>query len=200
MKVIILGGFLGAGKTSVLLQLAKHVVAQDPGNPNRIAIIENEIGDIGVDDQTLGGSGGYQVQSLFSGCVCCTLAVELVAGLQQMRDEINPDFAVIEPSGVADPGDLKKKILDYVKGVEVSVIEIVDAQRWPRVVRAMGQLLPNQIGAANLILVNKVDKVAEIDVAAIDEQLRGYNETAPIRHISANAQLGTGVLDMIAGA
>ena len=199
MQVIILGGFLGAGKTSVLLQFAKRVVAQEPGKENRIVIIENEIGDIGVDDQTLGGSGGYDVRSLFSGCVCCTLSVELVSGLRQLRDELDPDYVVVEPSGVADPGDLAEKIRERVEEpVRVSVI--VDAQRWKRYMRAMGQIIPQQIGAADQLLLNKVDKVDPETADEVEEQLRGFNKTAPIRRITANTQIDDAILDEIAGA
>ena len=102
MQIIILGGFLGSGKTSVLLQLAKRLTAQTPGKENRIAIIENEIGDIGVDDQTLGGSGGYDVQSLFSGCVCCTLTGELLTSIQKLGRYLYR-YGCLSLPGVADP-------------------------------------------------------------------------------------------------
>ena len=198
MKVIILSGFLGAGKTSVLLQLAKHLTAQDPDNPNRIAIIENEIGDIGVDDQTLGGSGSYQVKSLFSGCICCTLIGEVAFALKEMKEQLNPDYVVIEPSGVAEPGFIAKNIKMAID-LDARITSIVDAQRWARISRAMGTLLSSQLASAHLILVNKVDKVDDEALAKCEADLRGFNGSAPIRRITANTPIDEQILEAIAG-
>ena len=74
MNVLILGGFLGSGKTTSLMQLAKYLVATSPAEKeNKVMILENEIGQVGIDDEFL-RSGGFQVSNLFSGCACCTVS------------------------------------------------------------------------------------------------------------------------------
>jgi G3E family GTPase len=198
MKVIILSGFLGSGKTSVLLQFAKRMAAKHPENPHSVAIIENEIGDIGVDDQTLGGSGGYEVKTLFAGCICCTLIGEVATSIMEIQKEQDPDYIIIEPSGVAQP-DYIAETIKNILDLDSVITTIVDVQRWPRIACAMGTLLSAQLRSASLILVNKVDKV---DKAALDEcieQVRGYNPTAPLRCIQANDEIAPEILDAIGG-
>jgi G3E family GTPase len=90
MKVLIIGGFLGSGKTSVLLQLAKHIVAQEPKRDGTtVMIIENEIGDVGVDDKLL-LSQGLAVKDLFAGCACCTSGGELLSDINTIMREVAP--------------------------------------------------------------------------------------------------------------
>lgn len=198
MQVIILGGFLGSGKTSVLVQLAQRLTAQAPDKKNRIAIIENEIGDIGVDDQTLGGSGGYEVQSLFSGCVCCTLTGELLSSIMKLQKELDPDYVVLEPSGVADPGNIAVNIKEYLH-IPVSITCLVDAERWEILQKAMNMLIGSQLKAARLILVNKVDKIDDDAQARVVESIRSYNDTARIECVCANKDIAPDILDAICG-
>ena len=81
MKFLILGGFLGSGKTTLLMQLARYLTrgSQEEG-PSQVMILENEVGNSGVDDKFLKNSG-YQVQNLFGGCTCCTLGSELISSV-----------------------------------------------------------------------------------------------------------------------
>lgn len=82
MKILILGGFLGSGKTSVLQQLAEYLVSREKEYHSeiKVAIVENEIGAIGIDDKVL-KKAGFIVNNLFSGCACCSLTGELVASI-----------------------------------------------------------------------------------------------------------------------
>ena len=100
MKILLIGGFLGSGKTSFILKLAHHMI-EDLGIAN-IVILENEIGEISVDDKVL-GAAGYEVRGLFAGCVCCTLAGELPSSIRQIERELNPDWLIMEATGVDLP-------------------------------------------------------------------------------------------------
>ena len=93
MKIIILGGFLGSGKTTVLLQLAKYITSQ-PGKP-QVVILENEIGEVGVDNQLLSGAS-FAVENIFSGCICCSGAVDLVEGEQSVAGGQHPESGAFE--------------------------------------------------------------------------------------------------------
>ena len=88
MDKIIISGFLGSGKTTLLLRIAKSLV-EDSGR--KIAIIENEIGKVGVDDQTIAAEG-LTVKELFSGCVCCSLRLDLINTLLELERNVNPDI------------------------------------------------------------------------------------------------------------
>lgn len=193
-----MSGFLGAGKTSVLLQLAHCVVGQAPEQANRIAIIENEIGDIGVDDQTLGASGSYSVQSLFSGCICCTLLGSLVEAVRKLEDEMDPEYIVIEPTGVADPTSIARQLEEYA-GASVRIISVVDAERWHVIERALGQLIDGQVGQAEMLLMSKIDKVDKATADAVEAALRARNGVAPIYRINANEPINENILDEMCG-
>lgn len=198
VKVIILSGFLGAGKTSVLLQMASRLTEMAPEVENRLVIIENEVGDIGVDDRVLAGSAGYTVRNLFSGCICCTLTGELLASLKQLQCEIDPQFIIVEPSGVADASVLARRVGSYL-ACPVRVVGIADAARWELVVHAMEQLLANQTSAAHVVLLNKADLVDEETLVEVEKSIRTYNDTAPVLRIAANKNIDTEILDAAIG-
>ena len=133
MKILLVGGFLGSGKTSFILKLAHHMI-EDLGIAN-IVILENEIGEISVDDKVLKGSG-YQVKGLFAGCVCCTLAGELPSAVRQIEREINPDWIIMEATGVAFPYNIKENV-ENALGISCKIVCLTDAQRWKRLFRAI---------------------------------------------------------------
>ena len=85
MKLLIIAGFLGSGRTTLLLEVARRLVAV----PQKIAIIENEVGEIGIDGKYL-HQKGLQVQELFGGCVCCTLSADLVSTLEKIEKLYQP--------------------------------------------------------------------------------------------------------------
>ena len=90
MNVLIFGGFLGSGKTTALMQLAKYIVRSSTSDkPNKVMILENEIGEVGIDDSFLRG-GGFQVENLFAGCACCTVSGELVSAANSIKKEYDP--------------------------------------------------------------------------------------------------------------
>ena len=151
MNLLIVSGFLGSGKTTLLLKLAKQAKALYP----RMVIIENEAGDIGIDGEYLRYEG-LQVQELYSGCVCCTLSVDLVLMLEKIEKSYNPDLTVIEASGIARPGDLVKSICEYAAVVKnYRVLTVVDITRYKILTELMFPLLREQIAAASVIVLSK---------------------------------------------
>ena len=103
MKVLILGGFLGSGKTSLLLQLAYYITGNALNDKKyQVVILENEVGEEGIDDKLLRGNG-YQVENLFSGCACCTLSGELLSTVSKIEKELQPDWLILETTGLAYP-------------------------------------------------------------------------------------------------
>ena len=121
MNIIIFGGFLGSGKTSTILSLAHFIVekGKKSDKPN-LVIIENEIGEIGIDDKVL-KSSGYSVNELFSGCICCTLSTDLVIMLNDISEKISPSWVIIECTGLAYPSKIINSLNKYGKGIESKI-------------------------------------------------------------------------------
>lgn len=196
MKVLIIGGFLGSGKTSILLQLAKHIVAREPKRDGTtVMIIENEIGDVSVDDKLL-LSQGLAVKDLFAGCACCTSGGELLSDMNTIMREFSPEWIIVEATGVAFPRQIKESIEAYFH-VPVKILALADASRWTRLRRALSNLLEAQMECADCILLNKVDLVDEDTANRVAEDLRSFNATAAIHKVTGIQPIDSGVWQSI---
>jgi G3E family GTPase len=151
--VLLVSGFLGSGKTTLL----RHIISWKEDMSDTVVIV-NEFGDIGIDGSLLRGEASDVIE-LTSGCVCCTLAVDLTILLKSIWERFNPRWIIIESSGVADPTSIIsalwqagiKEHIDFLK-----VIVILDTDCW-EVRSIMGQLFHRQIETADIILLNKID-------------------------------------------
>ena len=184
MKILLLSGFLGSGKTSALLQLAAYLVRGSQKEGTSVMIIENEIGEVGVDDKVL-KARGLQVKELFAGCACCTGGADLLADIRTLRDTVAPEWIVIEATGVAYPLQIKENVEACFR-IPVKILAVADAKRWKRLHAYMAQLIEGQVDSADCILLNKVDLVEAAEADAIEAELRGYNPNAEIRRVVAN--------------
>ena len=193
MKILLVGGFLGSGKTSFILKLAHHMI-EDLGIAN-IVILENEIGEISVDDKVLKGSG-YQVKGLFAGCVCCTLAGELPSTVRQIERDIHPDWIIMEATGVAFPYSIKENV-EGALGLKCKIICLTDAQRWKRLFAAMDHLFRFQLQEADVVLVNKADLVDQETIDKVTADVRSLNADAVIVPTCANEAIPTELIDRI---
>lgn len=197
MKILILGGFLGSGKTSVLLQLAEYLVSleKEYHSEVKVAIVENEIGAIGIDDKVL-KKAGFIVNNLFSGCACCSLTGELVASIKKIQTELDPQWLIIEATGVAYPGSIRKAILTEV-GLDATILIIADAKRWQRLVNAMELLVSGQLEDTSIVLLNKVDLISSAELKQVEHSISNYNQTAEVIPISAKAVIPEDILKKI---
>ncbi|AWW26178.1 GTP-binding protein [Acetobacterium sp. KB-1] len=197
MKILILGGFLGSGKTSVLLQLAEYLVSleKEYHSEVKVAIVENEIGAIGIDDKVL-KKAGFIVNNLFSGCACCSLTGELVASIKKIQTELDPQWLIIEATGVAYPGSIRKVILDE-EGIDSTILIIADAKRWQRLVNAMELLVSGQLEDTSIVLLNKVDLISSAELKQVEHSILNYNQTAEVIPISAKAVIPEDILKKI---
>ncbi len=185
MKVIILGGFLGSGKTSVLLQLARFLVTRSEEKPDTtpVVIVENEIGNAGVDDQLLKNQG-LTVKNLFAGCACCTSSAQLEDTVSFLKKEHDPQWLIIEATGLAYPDKIKTTVEDGL-GLDADIIAIVDASRWFRLIAAMESFVAGQLIHASGVLVNKIDCVSGSDTEAVIKDIHSYNPELPCYPVSA---------------
>ncbi|MDR2486764.1 MAG: cobalamin biosynthesis protein P47K [Clostridiales Family XIII bacterium] len=203
MQILILGGFLGSGKTTALMQLARWLVARTSGSSGasgaadsdgtageagvRVMILENEVGAVGIDDGLL-RSGGFAVDTLFSGCACCTIAGELDSAARRIREAYDPAWLIIETTGIAYPRNMQENLWHSL-GVQARIAVLTDAARWQRLRVPMNELLKGQIEGSDTVLVNKTDLVDEKALQDIERDVFAYEPAARIFRISATGEI-----------
>jgi G3E family GTPase len=198
MNVIIIGGFLGSGKTTALMQFAGYLAGiSDPAKENKVVILENEVGKIGIDDEFLRG-GGFTVNNLFAGCACCTVSGELVTAGIRIAREMDPEWLIIETTGIAYPG-LMRENMKAALGLESRICVLTDASRWKRLRIPMESLLRGQIECADIVLINKTDLADRDALQDIERDIYGFQQDVPIRKISALVEVAPEVWRDVAG-
>ncbi|MDD3352003.1 MAG: GTP-binding protein [Candidatus Methanomethylophilaceae archaeon] len=153
MYVYILGGFLGSGKTSLLMRLASMYIERKL----RVALLVNESGEVGVDGATLKAEG-YDAIELPNGCICCSLSGTLQNALRNIKSDIDPDIIIIEPTGLALPHKVKELVrISMIDPDGCFIIGIVDVQRFDDLIKKKGEFFKRQMHGSDFILVNKSD-------------------------------------------
>lgn len=186
MKILILGGFLGSGKTTALNSLTRYLVAHsDSDSEIKVMILENEIGAVGIDNQYL-TSNGLQVENIFSGCACCSVSGELVDTAVKIQDTYNPEWIILETTGIAYPKKIQTTLLDALQ-MESRIVVLVDAVRWNRLLIPMHSLLSGQIIGSDAVLINKTDLASEELLLKIEQDIQGFDSNPPIFRISASS-------------
>lgn len=154
MRLIVLTGFLGSGKTTAMLALARELHA----NGAKVAMLVNEIGEIGIDDALLRRLGG-NVWELAGGCICCTLTAELTEMLAVIGRSFAPDYVLLEPSGASQPETVGRALRDGADE-EVAVsgwLALVDPLRLEDLVAVLEPLMEAHVRCADAVLISKVD-------------------------------------------
>ena len=184
VPVTILTGFLGSGKTTLLNRILK----EDHGQ--RIAVIENEFGEIGVDNDII-ETGDEQIVEMNNGCICCTVRGDLIrilGTLREKRDQgaLKFDRVVIETTGMADPGPVAQT---FFTDEEIgnyylldSIITLVDAKHAPKQLDEFHEA-QEQVGFADRILMSKTDLVSEEETETLSKRLKRMNPRAPIKKV-----------------
>ncbi|MCO5387499.1 MAG: CobW-like GTP-binding protein [Desulfosporosinus sp.] len=194
MNVLLFGGFLGSGKTSIILQVARYLVKgfskqQLESDKPSLVIIENEVGETGIDDKILKAEG-LNVRELIAGCICCTLNAELTVCLNEIQEELSPQWVIIETTGMAFPHTIAETIAKYGKGIDsLKTIVVADAERWDELSTIMPGLIEEQIVKANIILLNKIDCLEPEQVCGVKESIRRINPSALFYAISAHDEV-----------
>lgn len=156
MDVLIVTGFLGAGKTT----LVKRLLYAEIKGIGKLAVIVNEVGKVGIDGTLLAGKNVDMIQ-LTSGCICCTIQTDFRRAVEEIHDRVGPDLLVVEATGVAQPSDILD-VLFYspLSGFTAlkSLITVVDADFF-KARDMLGTFYTNQIRFADTIILNKVDLV-----------------------------------------
>ena len=181
MNLFVIAGFLGSGKTSLLLAVARAV--SESGR--KMAIIENEVGKVGIDDIVLRAEG-LPVREIYSGCVCCSLRLDLINTLLELEREIDPDVAFLEPSGVASPRQVLQALNGY--GGEIDrkhVAVVIDAERFLRLSDLNIPIIADGIEIADILVINKTDLVDADGLDAVSRRIRKICPDVKIIYVSA---------------
>ena len=175
-KIDIVSGFLGAGKTTLINRLVREAYAGE-----KIVLIENEFGEIGIDGGFL-QDAGIEIAEMNSGCICCSLVGDFSKALRQVVSEYHPDRILIEPSGVGKLSDVTKAVLSAeLEGAALnSAVVVVDVNKCKMYMKNFGEFFNDQIACAGCIVFSHTDKTTEQKLKEALRLVREQNQTATV--------------------
>ena len=174
-KIDIISGSLGAGKTTLI----KKLVA-DAFQGEKLVIIENEFGEIGIDGGFLKESG-IQITEMNSGCICCSLVGDFGNALKDVLEKYSPDRVIIEPSGVGKLSDVIKAVKNIGDDVKInSTATVVDASKCKMYMKNYGEFYNNQIESAGTIILSRTQNVSEEKLAKVLTMIKEKNDEASV--------------------
>ena len=175
-KISIFSGFLGAGKTTLI----KKLIA-DGFNNEKLVLIENEFGEIGIDGGFL-QEAGVQITEMNSGCICCSLVGDFGKALRQVLEQYSPDRIIIEPSGVGKLSDVIRAVQDLgMEDVELDgFTTVVDAKKCRLYQKNFGEFFNNQITYASCLILSHTAGLSQEKLDDCLERLRSLNDKATI--------------------
>ena len=200
VKIDIISGFLGAGKTTLIKKLL-----QDAFKGQQVVLIENEFGEIGIDGGFL-KDAGIEIKEMNSGCICCSLVGDFGTALKEVVEKYHPDRIVIEPSGVGKLSDVIHAVenLHLEADGEVklnSAVTVVDVLKCKMYLKNFGEFFKNQVEAAGTIILSRTDtkKATPEKIEAAIELIRELNPDATIITTPVEDLGGQKILDTIEG-
>lgn len=196
MNVLVFAGFLGSGKTTLILALATHLAAAG----TRTCFIVNEVGEVGIDQQVM-RDGGLEVYEITAGCICCQLTIDLVTTLKEIGERFQPHVVIVEASGVATPAGILGALSHYAGPplAGIRTVTVVDPTRIEPLLAVMTPLIESQIQGADEIVITKVDEATRDEVEVARQAAERLRPEAPVHVVSAyNAEHLTQTLQALA--
>ena len=194
-KIDIYSGFLGAGKTTLIKKMIQESYAGQ-----KMVLIENEFGEIGIDGGFL-QDAGINITEMNSGCICCSLVGDFGKALTQVIDQYDPDRIVIEPSGVGKLSDVIAAV-NKVTNETVTLgytVAVVDAGKVKIYMKNFGEFYNNQIETASTILLSRTDSVSQQKLDTAVAMIREHNPNATIVTTPWNQLSGEQILEAMEG-
>lgn len=177
IKIDIISGFLGAGKTTLIKKLI-----QDELYKEKVVLIENEFGEIGIDGGFL-QDAGIEIREMNSGCICCSLVGDFREALTKVIDEYKPERIIIEPSGVGKLSDVIAAVKDVAveKHAQMnSFTTVADAMKCKMYMKNFGEFFNNQIENANTIVLSRTQNLSDEKLHAVVHEIKHHNEDATV--------------------
>jgi G3E family GTPase len=198
MKISQVAGFLGCGKTTLMLKLS---LAVSDGGRRKVALVVNEIGEIPVDGKIIEESG-MRMKDIGGGCICCEVASTFAKTVYGLYKEFRPDHVLVEPTGVAVPHQVKLAAKMAGRDAKVSMgpsVVLFDATRPAELLdmEMLGQLVTTQVKDADVVAISKVDAVDSSTLEDTAQKIRALNPNARILHLSSFTGLGVDQIKQI---
>ena len=195
-KIDIVSGFLGAGKTTFIKKMIEEVFTGQ-----KIVLIENEFGEVGIDGGFLKDSG-IEITEMNSGCICCSLVGDFGKNLNEVIEKFHPDRILIEPSGVGKLSDVMKSVMDVEKTHDVALnglITVVNATKASKQMKAFGEFFNNQIAYATTIILSRTQNATPQQLELCVRQMQQLNAKAAIITTPWDQISGEAMLKVIEG-
>ena len=176
-KIDIISGFLGAGKTTLIKKLLQEAL-----NGQKVVLIENEFGEIGIDGGFL-KDAGIQITEMNSGCICCSLVGDFGAALKKVVEQYHPDRIIIEPSGVGKLSDVIAAVMNVAGEIDLdlnSFVTVADATKCKMYMKNFGEFYNNQVESANTIILSRTQGMKEEKLAQAVSMIQEKNAKAKI--------------------
>jgi len=176
IKIDIYSGFLGAGKTTLIKKLIKEAYTGQ-----RVVLIENEFGEIGIDGGFL-ADAGVEIKEMNSGCICCSLTGDFRKALKQVADTYSPDRIIIEPSGVGKLSEVATAVMS-TEGVDFilnGLVTVVDAGKCKMYMKNFGEFFDDQVMYARTVVLSRSQNVSAEKIEEDADLLRDKNNGAVI--------------------
>ena len=191
IKVDVISGFLGAGKTTLIKKLLKGKLKDE-----KVVLIENEFGEIGIDGSFLKDSG-IEIKEINSGCICCSLVGDFSSSMKEIVDKFSPERIIIEPSGVGKLSDIVRAIEKVEEDLKINVIAtVVDGGKAKMYHKNFGEFYNDQVKEAHTVIVSKTENLSEeklIDTVNIIKELNPSATviTTPVEELDADKLIET---------
>ncbi len=195
-KIDIFSGFLGAGKTTLIKKLIQECFAGE-----RIVLIENEFGEIGIDGGFM-REAGIQVNELNSGCICCSLVGDFREALKKVVETYHPDRILIEPSGVGKLSDVTRAVEGVAETLPVilnSFVTVADVNKVKMYMKNFGEFYDDQVSHASCIILSRTGNASEKKIADAVALLTEKNPTATIVTTDWTALTGAQIVSVMDG-
>ncbi len=168
-KIFIISGFLGAGKTTLLKRILNF-----SDDLSKTVVLVNEFGKVGIDGALIKSTAAADIVELSSGCICCSLKIDMIQSLQILRYDYSPERIIIEATGVADPLSIIEALEDRALAPYFCLektVTVVDSDFW-EAREAFGHVFKSQMKQADIILLNKIDALDKSEIPVILKEIR----------------------------
>ncbi|MGD8835199.1 MAG: GTP-binding protein [Desulfobacteraceae bacterium] len=193
MRTIIVAGFLGSGKTTFLLRAINYLHSKKL----TFAMIINEFGDLGVDNQ-LFKQLGEKVWEVLGGCICCTSVSRFQQSLAEIRGIFEPDYLLIEPSGIANPVQVKEGLSSCLKETDnMRTLALLDSDRIDGILEFIHPLTVETVKMASTVLITKIDIATPGGIEKAELFVDTHNPQAAVVKASLHKPLDNAIMEVL---